>query len=363
MSHLEHAKSSFNNYLPDTTKITHPTIQEFATEYADSGIPEYVADILKLLPNKFQHPVQYTFAKHVTKERPLTIVHVAEEFGADREKALGIAACIDVLWNVGIIIDDVYDKDETNARLEPSAWSRFGKATALTASTAAVGATVTYAARKYGPKQAYAMSKSLKQGVDSLTQSRNLSMSSSIDDYYHNYDMRSAFYTKFPIGALQKYTEAAPDQVLGAQHSLARMNRAGQMINDLQDFDESRGRSRIDSFSDIRNGVSSVPIRHIWHSLGDKNQERFTTLQGKEDLTDNDMEFIRELIRQTELGPAMLSKIKSEYASARDEYIEALSPSATTLEWLDKWLEYKQDQATYVATILGDCALLGVETA
>lgn len=358
MSRIERSPSDSGNYLPDMAKITHPTIEEFALEYAESGTPDYVADILKVLPNKLRQPIQYTFAKHVTKERPLEVLHAAEELDANPEKALGVAACIDVLWNVGIIIDDVYDKDETNARLEPSAWSRFGKSTALAASTAAVGATVAYAARNYGPKQAYALSRDLHQGVASLTQSRKLSLDSPLEDYFHNYDMRSAFYAKFPIGALQKYTEASPDQISGAQLSLAKMNRAGQMINDLQDFDESASRSRVDSFSDIRNGVSSIPIRHIWHSLDNKDQERFASLHGKEDLTDADMAFIRDLVGGTELGSAMLAKIESEYSSARDEYIDALSPSTATLEWLDQWLKYKQDQARYTTATLGNYALL-----
>jgi len=355
MFDTEHRNAS---YLPDMAKVTHPTIEEFATEYADSDTPEYVADILKVLPNKLRQPIQYTFAKHVTKERPLEVLYAGKELGASTEKALGLAACIDVLWNVGIIIDDVYDKDETNARLEPSAWSKFGKATALTASTAAVAATVTYAAKNYGPKQAFNLSRDLQQGVASLTQSRKLSLESPLDDYFNNYDMRSAFYTKFPIGALQKYTEVDPVQISGVQLSLARMNRAGQMINDLQDFDESIDRSRTDSFSDIRNGVSSIPIRHIWHSVDQKTQERFATLHGKEDLTDSDIHFIRGLTDQTELGPAMLSKIHSEYGAARDHYIDILSPSKKTVEWLDKWLEYKQDQANNVALSLGNSALL-----
>jgi geranylgeranyl pyrophosphate synthase len=166
--------------------------------------------------------------------------------------------------------------------------------------------------------------------------------------------MRSAFYTVSPIAAIGKYSEASPAEIARVQSSLQRMNRAGQMINDLQDFDESGARSRTSSFSDIRNGVSSVPIRHIWQTISERDRERFLSVHGKANLTDADTDFIRRLTAGTELGHAMQSLIDAEYLTARDEYIDALDPSPATLTWVDAWLDYKRDQARVASSALSD---------
>jgi len=341
-------------YLPDYTKITHPIVYDLANEYADSGIAGHVVSVLHTLPATLQEPVQYTFRHHVTKERPLSVVHAADELSADHDKALGIAACIDVLWNVGIIIDDIYDKDDTNARLQPSAWAQFGKTRALAASTAAVAATVSYVARRYSPRDAYSLSHQLYSGVRSLIQSRSLSLDLSLDHYYANYDMRSGFYTRFPIAALRRYTGANPEQIAGVQNSLARMNRAGQMINDLQDFDESGERSRAASFSDMRNGVSTIPIRHIWNTINDTTRQRFSEVHGNTIFGEKELAFMRKLVRDTGVGQAISGHIASEYAAARDEYIDVLAPSTATVQWLDRWIQYKLAQARTVASTLDE---------
>jgi geranylgeranyl pyrophosphate synthase len=341
------------DYLPDFSKITHPTIYDIATDYATSGVAEYVGEMLRPLPDRLQKPLIYTFANHVTKERPMSVVHIAEELGANREKALGIAACIDVLWNVGIVVDDIYDKDATNAGQLPSAWARFGKKTSFAAATAAVATTVAYAARRYGPGQALFMSRQLQQGVSSLTQSRAMPVDSSLERYYSNYDMRSGFYAIFPIGAVAKYAQASPRQVAGVQSALLRMNRGGQMINDLQDFDSSTTSSRAVAFSDIRNGVSSIPIRHLWLASSDKNRERLRELHGKGELSGTDAGFIRWLTAETGMGQAVVSLIKSEYSTAREEYIASVEPSSSTLAWVDAWLDYKREQAWNAYTALG----------
>lgn len=358
MPNPEGWRSGSADFIPDFAKITHPVIYDMAQEYAASGVTDHVARVLHPLPAGLRQPLKYTFAHHVTKERPLQLLHVAEELGADREKSLGAVACTDVLWNVGIVFDDVYDQDETNARQQPSAWARFGKTTALAASTAAVSAALAYTARKNGPGQAYAMSRQLQKGVASLVQSRKLPLDAPLTEYYHNYDMRSGFYTVSPVAAIGKYSEASPVQIAGIQSALQRMNRAGQMINDLQDFDESGDRPRSSSFSDIRNGVASVPIRHIWHAIGAKDKEQFLGTHGKSDLDDTDTRFIRRLVIETELARATLGHIEAEYATARDEYIDALDPAPATLAWVDAWLDYKRDQARTVAGALsGDTAL------
>jgi geranylgeranyl pyrophosphate synthase len=155
MSRLNGPGNEPTNFAPDLEKITHPAIYDMAQEYAESGVATHVAKVLSPLPASLQQPLSYTFANHVTKERPLSILHVSEELGADREKSLGIAACTDVLWNVSIVVDDIYDKDATNARQQPSAWARFGRVAAFAASTAAVGAAVAYTARKNGLNHAY----------------------------------------------------------------------------------------------------------------------------------------------------------------------------------------------------------------
>jgi geranylgeranyl pyrophosphate synthase len=353
MSLLERYTSVSGDYLPDASKIAHPTIQSMAEEYALSGVPDHAAEVLSLLPHQLQEPIKYAFANHVTKERPLTLLHVAEEVQARREKALGVATCVDVLWNVARIVDDIFDKDETNSNQSPSAWARYGRSVAMAASTAAVASTVAYAARNYGSRQAYAMSRQLERGVASLRQSRSLSLEGPLEPYYVNYDMRSAFYTVQPIATIGKYSEASPEQLFMVQRSLQRMNRAGQMINDLADFDESDDRSRTVAFSDIRNGVSSVPIRHMWQAAGSKDRQRFAGIHGKTELGVADASFIRRLILETELAPSVVSLIETEYATARDEYADALEPSAETLDWLDAWLSYKRGQARGVVTAIG----------
>ena len=352
------ASSTFSlDYLPDHSKITNQTVSNLASEYSDSGLPEYVADVLRPLPDGLKAPIGYTFQQHVTKERPLSILHVGDELGIKRNRSLGMAACIDVLWNVGIIVDDIYDKDETNARQEPSAWSKFGKTTALAASTAAVAATIGYTARNYGVKDAYRLSRQLHEGISSLTQSRNIGHDASIEAYFSNYDMRSRFYTAGPISTIASKEDIDPQSILGAKNSLARMNRAGQMINDLQDFDISGDRSRTQSFSDLRNGVKSVPIRHLWLAGSPKGKRQLKELQGKPTLDDKDVEFIHQIMVETNFVPEVKSLIDTEYSAGREEYISALQPSHQTVKWLDDWIAYKQGQATAVARALAERAL------
>ena len=357
---MEHVASFDGNaeYLPDVSKITHPTISELAAEYAESGITDSIKDILKPLPVGLKQPLEYTFANHVTKERPLSILHIADELGVSREKSLGVAACIDVLWNVGIILDDLYDNDDSNANQQPSAWARFGKKKALAASVAAVAASTTYTAKHYGVVEAARLSHELRKGVSSLTQSRKLSLESPVEDYYRNYDMRSGFYTVAPIATVGKYSDAHPDDIASAQLSLARMNRSGQMVNDLQDFDLSSDRSRVLPYSDIRNGVASIPMRHLWNASEPESRTAFEIIYGKDSLSEDDIDFVANQVRSTGLAPATLTKITDQYNTAREEYIHATQPGQRTVEWLDKWLDYKQTQADKVAASLGSYASL-----
>lgn len=345
------------DFLPDHSKITNQTVLDLATEYGDSGLPEYVADILRLLPHKLKEPIGYTFRQHVTKERPLSILHVGDELGINRERSLGAAACVDVLWNVAIVVDDIYDGDETNARQEPSAWSKFGKTTALAASTAAVASTVGYTASRYGVNDARQLSSQLREGIASLTQSRNIGYDSPIEDYFSNYDMRSRFYAAGPISTIAKKEDIPPQRIVGAQNALAHMNRAGQMINDLQDFDISDDRSRTQSFSDLRNGVKSIPIRHLWLAASPEERRQLKELEGKPSLTGNDEGFIHRLMVKTDFVSAMKSLIDNEYRKGREDYISALEPSPQTAEWLDSWIAYKQGQSTSVEKALAERAL------
>jgi hypothetical protein len=79
------AASGSTNYLPDMSKIAHPyTIWHLSMVTA---VPDHVADILHVLPRRLRRPLQYAFANHVTKERPLSILHERKSYVLIRKKA------------------------------------------------------------------------------------------------------------------------------------------------------------------------------------------------------------------------------------------------------------------------------------
>ena len=345
------------NYPPDISKVTNPTLRNLAEEYAESGIPTYVDDILQTVPSGLRGPLEYTFAEQLSKEKPLLITHTAAELGASPERALGVAACTDVLWSSSIMIDDIYDRDETRAGQQPSAWAKFGKTRTMAASLVAITATVAYVTRKYGPRQADIMTRDLRRGVTSISQAKHLSLDAPVEAYNDNYDMRAGFYSIFPIGALRKHSQANPQQISGAQRSLLHIHRSGQIINDLRDFDQSGDRLRTAPFSDIRAGVSTIPIRHMWQSMGLSDKQRYEQIHGKRELTSDDLVFIGNLVIDTDLGQAMSSRIESLHNDARGEYIEAVNPSDETIQWLDALLGYMRETAQIVSTTLGNIVL------
>ncbi|HZT95874.1 MAG TPA: polyprenyl synthetase family protein [Chloroflexota bacterium] len=67
--------------------------------------------------------------------RPLLCLLSCEAVGGDRDKALPIAAAIELLHNFSLIHDDIEDRDESR-RHRPALWARFGEPLAINAGDA-----------------------------------------------------------------------------------------------------------------------------------------------------------------------------------------------------------------------------------
>lgn len=343
-------------YLPQLSKITHPTVLDIAHEYTASGVPDRVDDILSVVPDTLTEPLRYVFGKHVTKERPLTILRAGRAIGADDELSTTAAAAVDILWNSSIILDDVYDNDSTNAGMEPSSWAKYGKSRAVMGVLGVVLASASTTLTTSGPRSTAVMFGDLFKGVGSLVGSRRHLPSMPLEDLYANYDRRSSFYIRYPLHMIAsgEGMEDRADELGGIQAALYGMNRAGQMINDLQDFETSDTRNRADSLSDVANGAVSVPISRLWSCMNDEEKNRMLISFGSGDLPDAESVFITSTMQKYKVAKYVQELIFGEYAGARDHYASAVGDSTEAITWIDHWIGYKKDQAASVVGRLND---------
>lgn len=336
--------SETNIFLPNIEKIAdeNTVVRSMAREYENSEIPHAVNEMLGEVPEKYREIIAYAFNSHVTKERPLTIIKIAQEVGIDDQESSKVAAIADLLWNTAILMDDIIDGDEESGGQE-AAWVKFRKIPTMRAIRFALSAGASYSLKTYGMKGLSVYGSSSK-AIKSVVSARRISLESSEELLYKNYDDRSSFYTSMPMRLLGiNQDKETVNKLIAAGDSLQLMNRAGQLINDVQDYDESAIDIRENNLSDVQNGTVSLPIVWAWHEFNDNQKNRFRQLF-KSTLTDDQKKEVKELYSSVQLTDIMREKIYGLYYEALDIYMDAIEPSEKTLNWIGNWIDYKLNQ-------------------
>lgn len=320
-------------------RLRDPTIMYLYNEYRDRGIDEHTLEILTSIPPELSRPVLHTFRAHVTKEKALFAYGLARTFLESEEQAKSLAASVDLLWLLSLIYDDILDVDEHRSGLA-SAWMIFGQDTTKTATKAGFESVLVKLARDFGTAVSDLCKGLVGDSMGSIADHKTLGLEATRAEILENYVTRSSFHDKFTVLVVFGDSEA-PEARL-ALEGMRAVNLAGQILNDLKDFD-SEGWFGRESFSDIRSGLATLPVEILWKSLSHEEQERFSAIFGRGQTSESGAKFINRLIQQHKVRKKAVREALSWYEVFIDRINQVVNPSY--LSYFKSWYEYKINQA------------------
>lgn len=321
-------------------RIYHPVVLLFYNCCEQEGILDAEMEFITSLSEKARNALLLTLETHVHKEKPLFCYLFAQEYKLDQEKSQCLAVALDVLWMLSLIFDDLQDEDSTRAG-KPTVWATFGKDTTLEIGPELLQATLGYVERTCGSDVAKVIQESVAKGVLANLQHSDITIQDSIlDDLYQSYDNRNDFNGVLGVEALQLMIgqERFPqEQKVALQHGIRLLNRGSQILNDLKDIDDSYHRG----YSDIKNGVTTVPLLVLYSQLTASERTYFMTFYGaKRNLYDAEIEFIARTVQKTDLLSTLVQLVQTHYEQA----IQLMSPAlGNNSELLTQWVSYKSE--------------------
>lgn len=263
-------------------RIYHPTVSTFFDRYLDLGLFARASKLLASLSADSQSALETTLATHVHKEKPVFISIYGKSLGLNDNQIASIATAVDLLWAISLIYDDMFDEDTVRSGVT-TVWTTFGKERTI-AICYEIFEKILSDLRTHASSEIAILAKDYVQaGLDSLGSHVQLPLSTSVEELYQNYHQRNDFNGTFGMHAI---AQLAQQSSLESDNNsiifIRNLNLASQLLNDLKDIDDYYNRG----YSDIRNGVVTVPISHLYVSLSAEEQEVFLKIYGsKRDLT------------------------------------------------------------------------------
>ena len=213
-------------------RIFTPVIEEFYNEFINNGTHQYLAEILSQIPAEYHPPVLHTLATHVTKEKPVFIYGIGIGNSVDVKRTRFVAASVDLLWCLSLMVDDIIDGDRLRAN-KKTAWSVYGKKETYKSAEIAFEVLQEITAETLSPSIRTLLVEAVEDSLKSLEVSAVRNMDASVDDILRNIDRRARFHCEYPIKALFAGRENEETTFL-AMEALFCANRAGQILNDIK---------------------------------------------------------------------------------------------------------------------------------
>lgn len=327
--------------LKTRERLREPVIKDLYESYVSNRILLTLGEILNRIAPDYRLPILHTLTTHVTKEKPLFIYSIGRSFGvADCDSQL-LAASVDLLWTLALIFDDIEDRDIKRAGID-TAWVVYGREKSYKAANFGLQAVLESLSDHFGCETAQLCKSYVDSGVESLRAHSSLTLDSSIiRNIVANYIKRADFHTTFPVEALFSISGGSGDKDR-AINALRQVNLAGQILNDIKDFLPEYRWVR-PGFSDIRNGLVTVPIKFLWDSMEEEERRIFLEIFGKGKMNDWEQDFIQKSLEKSRTFGLLKKIVADIYHSSWVNFQQVVSQESFR-NWFKMWVEYKLDQ-------------------
>lgn len=321
-----------------------PVVRNLYVAYHAHSIADHTVAILNMLSPEIRSPLLHTFQTHVTKEKAWFAFSIARKQGWSEDQAGSLAACVDMLWLLSLIFDDIEDKDEYRSGME-SAWYKYGLVLAKRSMEAGFLGVQEKLARDWGKDVSSNCCVLVSLSLRSVAEQRKLTLNSSLQAVYNNYRARSAFHDRFTVETAFRNSPWSKGERL-AKQALVAVNLAGQTLNDLKDLAAEYWFGR-QELSDIREGAVTIPIKLLWDRLDPANRAEFAALFGRGSLREIERTFVNRALIECKVIPLVISEVQSDYATFIQASEQVVSPEDYPL--FQSWYAYKVAQAHQVA--------------
>ncbi|KFN93760.1 heptaprenyl diphosphate synthase component II [Tetragenococcus muriaticus PMC-11-5] len=221
------------------------------------------------------------------------------QFGPERnrQKAIALAAAIEMLHTATLIHDDIVD-DATLRRNLPTVSAEFDNNTAVYAGDYLFVACFKLMSNYTGSlrslqSNAISMEKILSGELGQMEDHYNLSIS--VDDYLSNISGKTAelFALSCSVGAFESGTsQLFAKNVSNIGHNIGM---AFQIIDDILDYTQAQTETGKPVLNDIRQGVYTLPLIY---ALQTDPRQLTSLLEKKEQMTENDIQKVYQLINK-----------------------------------------------------------------
>ncbi|AYW47621.1 geranylgeranyl pyrophosphate synthase [Tetragenococcus osmophilus] len=264
------------------------------------------------------------------------------QFGPERnrQKAIALAAAIEMLHTATLIHDDIVD-DATLRRNLPTVSAEFDNNTAVYAGDYLFVACFKLMSNYTGSlrslqSNAISMEKILSGELGQMEDHYNLSIS--VDDYLSNISGKTAelFALSCSVGAFESGTsQLFAKNVSNIGHNIGM---AFQIIDDILDYTQAQTETGKPVLNDIRQGVYTLPLIY---ALQTDPRQLTSLLEKKEQMTENDIQKVYQLINKLG-GVTKAQNLANFYTKQALKKIENLPDNAentkTTLQQLTRTL-------------------------
>lgn len=179
---------SLSTFLDEQTRsrLKQPTLEFLYQEYAANGILENLVEILQKIPKDYLDPILLTLTTHVTKEKPLLVYSMGKSFGVNEDKTRTVAAVVDLLWALSLMIDDIQDTDTRRAG-RTTAWVEYGEEYTYQTAKLGLKAILDVLEDRFGKATAQLCHAYVCGSLNSVMQHRHLTLDSPLGVIVGNY--------------------------------------------------------------------------------------------------------------------------------------------------------------------------------
>lgn len=321
-----------------TERVKFPIVSEVYEEWKKKGLLEETVKIIGELPDTLAEPIVHSFTTHVHKEKGLFVYLIAEELGLDSHLAKPLAVSGEILWALALMMDDIQDEDLTRGGVE-SCWAKFGRERTEQSAYLGLNALMKYIEAALGDSVARKCMKYVDMGFRSLEEHKQMGLDTPHGVILRNYERRCDFHGIFQLDSIFGLKNTDPLKQSKLVSGLRYYYRGGQLINDLKDLlsGDLYGRA----YSDIRNGVPTIPLLDMYTNLQPQRRGRLKEIFGKRVVSADEHNEIARMVKESGIIVMTIRIIKDSYSTGLRYLAEILSPNR--FEWFQKWATYKTD--------------------
>ena len=319
-------------------RINEPFVLETYSFWKQRGLYKKTLDFFQSLPDQSLEPIVFSYCTHVYKEKGLFVDLLGESIGATEQTTKALAVSADVLWALSLMVDDVYDSDMVRGGRE-SCLARYGEEKTIESAQNGFISIVGYLVKNAGGKEVgNRCLEYVKMGIDSLIEHKQMTLETLPSEILRNYEKRCEFHGVFQVNSLFDSVGILDFRVRNMTIAGFRLfYRSGQLINDLKDIIQGDLYSR--NYSDIRNGVSTIPIFDMYSNIGKKDKVRLKSMFGSKSLSLQDNADIRRMVEESYTMERVLERIQDGYNKGLLCLSQIIRPDL--MKWLNGWSNYK----------------------